>query len=337
MLLTCHYHPFPHSPSLTHSPCTTNRNCNLSLSFSIVTSRPLHLTAHRFSSLTTRADHFSLRSEHVAGDSNFDSLLSLLEFSCLLSSAVVSAAAAAVAGFKKELLVGIGSRAAPFGVAMLVAGVLIGAWIRRRQWRRVCVETGKGGLEVNLLERIEKLEEDLKSSATVVRVLSRQLEKLGVRFRVTRKALKDPIAETAALAQKNSEAARALAVQSDILEKELGEIQQVLLAMQEQQRKQLDLILAIGKAGEKGLLESQDKLRSENLLNSVQFCVSASSQPQPAISPRLPRQVFLTLLSKVTGTLITSHWGGNAIVVTTSSTLRNCTHGYGDYYPHLDL
>ncbi|TKY60260.1 EPIDERMAL PATTERNING FACTOR protein 1 [Spatholobus suberectus] len=82
--------------------------------------------------------------------------------------------------------------------------------------------------------------------------------------------------ETAALAQKNSEAARALAVQSDILEKELGEIQQVLLAMQEQQRKQLDLILAIGKAGEKGLLESQDKLRSENLLNSVQFCGKSS-------------------------------------------------------------
>jgi len=38
--------------------------------------------------------------------------------------------------------------------------------------------------------------------------------------------------KTAALAQKNSEAARELAAQSDILEKELGEIQQVLLAMQ---------------------------------------------------------------------------------------------------------
>ncbi|XP_028233091.1 uncharacterized protein LOC114413091 isoform X1 [Glycine soja] len=259
MLLTCYHHPFPHSFSSTstHSLCTTNRNCNLSLSFSIVTSRPLHLTtqnlnltAQRFNSLTVRADSFCLRSEHVAvaGVSNFDSLLSLLEFSCLLSSAVASAAAAVVAGSKNELLVGIGTRAAPFGGALLVVGVLVGAWIRRRQWRRACVETGKGGLEVNLLERIEKLEEDMRSSATVVRVLSRQLEKLGVRFRVTRKALKDPIAETAALAQKNSEAARALAVQSDILEKELGEIQQVLLAMQEQQRKQLDLILAIGKA-----------------------------------------------------------------------------------------
>jgi len=38
--------------------------------------------------------------------------------------------------------------------------------------------------------------------------------------------------KTAALAQKNSEAARALALQSDILEKELGEVQKVLLAMQ---------------------------------------------------------------------------------------------------------
>lgn len=38
--------------------------------------------------------------------------------------------------------------------------------------------------------------------------------------------------KTAALAQKNSEATRALAVQEDILEKELGEIQKVLLAMQ---------------------------------------------------------------------------------------------------------
>ena len=38
--------------------------------------------------------------------------------------------------------------------------------------------------------------------------------------------------KTEALAQTNSEATRALAVQEDILEKELGEIQKVLLAMQ---------------------------------------------------------------------------------------------------------
>lgn len=38
--------------------------------------------------------------------------------------------------------------------------------------------------------------------------------------------------QTAVLAQKNSEATRVLALQTEILEKELGEIQMVLLAMQ---------------------------------------------------------------------------------------------------------
>jgi len=37
--------------------------------------------------------------------------------------------------------------------------------------------------------------------------------------------------QTAASAQKNFEATRSLALQADILEKELGEIQKVLLAM----------------------------------------------------------------------------------------------------------
>ncbi|KAG2241214.1 hypothetical protein Bca52824_096802, partial [Brassica carinata] len=92
---------------------------------------------------------------------------------------------------------------------------------------RIC--KGEG---TNLIRRLEKLEEDLKTSTTIVRVLSRHLEKLGIRFRVTRKALKEPISETAALAQKNSEATRVLAAQQEILEKELGEIQKVLLAMQ---------------------------------------------------------------------------------------------------------
>lgn len=128
---------------------------------------------------------------------------------------------------------------------------MVGAVIRRRQWRRV----GGGGFSKgsasygnNLLRRVEKLEEDLRSSATLIRVLSRQLEKLGIRVLATRKAQKEPISETAALAQKNSEATRALAAQEDILEKELGEIQKALLAMQEQQQKQLELILAIAKA-----------------------------------------------------------------------------------------
>ncbi|KAE8637159.1 hypothetical protein CSA_004641 [Cucumis sativus] len=72
---------------------------------------------------------------------------------------------------------------------------------------------------------------------------------------VTRKTLKDPIAETAVLAQINSEDTRTLAVQEDILEKEFLEMQKVLLAMQEQQQKQLELIVAMGE--KRKLMESK--------------------------------------------------------------------------------
>ncbi|KAF7839930.1 uncharacterized protein G2W53_008412 [Senna tora] len=241
------------------------RNSTSTLSLSIL-SNPTHfrilklrsLRPEKFISFGSHYDPFRPRADEsdgavqkdVVGDFNLDSVLALAEFSFLLSSAILSvgfAVSSAIASSKKELFVAMGNRVVLWGVLALVGGVVIGAWIRRRQWRRICRETIKGGLEVNLLERIEKLEEDLRNSATIIRVLSRQLEKLGIRFRLTRKALKEPIAETAALSQKNSEATRALVVQSDILEKELGEIQKVLLAMQEQQQKQLDLILAIGK------------------------------------------------------------------------------------------
>ncbi|XP_057420554.1 uncharacterized protein LOC130714650 [Lotus japonicus] len=271
-----------HHPFVPHSLFTTNRICN-NLSLSIIPLPPLHLNntvkystpPHRFSSFTTHADSLRRRSEpSVAGDSSFDSFLSLLELTCLLSSVVVSAGVAVIAAWKKELLAVIGSRASVWGVLMLAVGVLTGAVIRRRQWRETVVTGGFAGSEVNLLQRIGKLEEDLRSSTNVVRVLSRQLEKLGIRFRVTRQSLKDPIAETAALAQKNSEAARALAVQSDILEKELGEMQQVLLAMQEQQQKQLDLILAIAKAGK--LWESKRETSEEH--NTLEVSNSASDE-----------------------------------------------------------
>lgn len=185
---------------------------------------------------------------------NIDALLSILEFLCLLSSAVV-----AIGFVVNSWFVGsqkwLGNRVLGVQCVVLVGGVIIGSVIRRRQWKRICMSNfsrsgSGGGLKgVNLLERIEKVEEDLRSSATIIRVLSRQLEKLGIRFRVTRKTLKDPITETATLAQKNSEATRALALQCERLEKELGEIQKFLLAMQDQQHKQLELILAIGKTG----------------------------------------------------------------------------------------
>ncbi|XP_004504099.1 uncharacterized protein [Cicer arietinum] len=272
-----HHHPFAHSPS---SLCTTI----------IIPLRPLHLntqilnlklptTTHRFTSITVHADSFRRRSQisvpkHVTGDSNFDSFLSFLELSCLLSSVIVSASVAVIAVWKKELFVAIGNRVSPWSVLLLVVGVLTGALIRRRKWRQTVVDGGFPVSEVNFLQRMEKLEEDLRSSAMVVRVLSRQLEKLGIRFRVTRKSLKEPITETAALAQKNSEAARALAMQSDILEKELGEIQKVLLAMQEQQRKQLDLILAIGKAGK--LWESKRETSEEH--GTIEMSNSAANE-----------------------------------------------------------
>ncbi|KAK7247401.1 hypothetical protein RIF29_42284 [Crotalaria pallida] len=279
MLLTCQHHLFiTHSPS-THSSLSFTRNHNLNLilnplpQFPILKPDPI-TRPQKFTPLRTHAHSIRLQPEPEPAspnhDANFDSLLSLLEISSLLSSAILTLAFAVNAVIKNDLLfAAIGNKVLVWGVLFMVFGVSIGAWIRRRQWKRVCRETVKDGLEVNLLERIEKLEEDLKSAVTVIRVLSRQLEKLGIRFRVTRKGLKDPITETAALAQKNSEAARALAVQAEILEKELGEMQQVLLAMQEQQRKQLDLILAIGKSGKlweskRETSEKQETLETSN-------------------------------------------------------------------------
>ncbi|XP_049380623.1 uncharacterized protein LOC125845209 [Solanum stenotomum] len=195
---------------------------------------------------------------------NFDGFLSILEFLCLLSSAVVAIGFAVnswVLGSQKWL----GNRVLAAQCVVLVGGVIIGSVIRRRQWRRICMNkfsrSGSDLKGVNLLERIEKVEEDLRSSATIIRVLTRQLEKLGIRFRVTRKTLKDPITEAAMLAQKNSEATLALALQGERLEKELGEIQKVLLAMQDQQHKQLELILAIGKTGK--LFENKRGLSQE--------------------------------------------------------------------------
>ncbi|KAK0606068.1 hypothetical protein LWI29_033848 [Acer saccharum] len=199
---------------------------------------------------------------------NLDSLLSISELVCLLSSTVITTGFVVnnlILGSKDAFLGLIGKRVLACGVLGLVCGVWIGSVIRRRQWWRICRETAREqpGGSVNLVERIEKLEEDLRSYATIIRVLSRQLEKLGIRFRVTRKALKEPISQTAALAQKNSEATRTLAMQEEVLEKELGEIQKVLLAMQEQQHKQLDLILAIGKTGK--LLESRREPSQEQV------------------------------------------------------------------------
>ncbi|KAJ8453185.1 hypothetical protein Cgig2_008069 [Carnegiea gigantea] len=194
---------------------------------------------------------------------NFDSFLSVVESLCLISSVVISVGCIVNRVFFRQQNLGLlelGNRVLVF---LLAGAVAVGSLIRTRQWRRVCgVPTSKSKLDSengNVIERIEKLEESTRSSTTIIRMLSRQLEKLGVRFQLHRKALKEPIAEfnmlaaapqqTAALAQKNSEATRALAVQADMLEKELAEVQKVLLAMQDQQQKQVELILAVAKSG----------------------------------------------------------------------------------------
>ncbi|KAK6125796.1 hypothetical protein DH2020_015320 [Rehmannia glutinosa] len=255
------------SPKFT-LPCpdsrTHLRNCRFS------TPQPRRFAALKIKATFEEPYGASQGQVNGSSSSNFDAFLSALEFLSLASSAAVSVYVAVRCGIQKGIGLGLlGSKILAWQCLVLVSGLAAGAMIRRRQWRRISgggFSRGPAFSGANLLDRVEKLEEDLRSTATIVQALSRRLEKLGIRFRVTRKALKEPIAETAALVQKNSEATRALAAQEDILEKELGEIQKVLLAMQEQQQKQLELILAIGKAGklwDTKRVKSRDQKASE--------------------------------------------------------------------------
>lgn len=126
---------------------------------------------------------------------------------------------------------------------------------------------GAAARGVDFAGRIGEVEESVRGVVAAVGVLSRTVEKLGVRFRVLRRTLRDPINETATLAQKNSEATRVLAAQEDLLEKELGEIQKVLYAMQEQQQKQLELILAIGEASR--ILDDKEDLPGNDTSSTI--------------------------------------------------------------------
>ena len=71
--------------------------------------------------------------------------------------------------------------------------MVIGNLVRWRQWQRM-FRVNENGVNADLVQRVEKVEQDLQSSVTIVRML-RHLEKLGIRFRVARKALKEPINE----------------------------------------------------------------------------------------------------------------------------------------------
>lgn len=206
-----------------------------------------------------------VRHRGVQGELSFDAFLSVAEILCILPPSIFSIGCLlglAIPSASKLFQCSLGNKFCVWQFFFLVSAVAIGGLIRRRQWRRICGDNERTAC-VDLIARIEKVEQDMKSSARIVQVLSKQLEKLGIRFRVTKKALKEPIAETAALAKKNSEVTRALAIQEGILEKELVEIQKILLAMQEQQRKQVELILAIGKAGK--LLECKKVSGKEQL------------------------------------------------------------------------
>ncbi|KAG6519152.1 uncharacterized protein LOC121967339 [Zingiber officinale] len=190
-------------------------------------------------------------SRDFRGCLGLDELLLVAEVLCVAPAVMCSIwvlASSAFTGALKGFHMSFGSNFFVLQYSLLVGAVVVGSMIRCRQWRRIC-RANKDGVVVGFVGRLEKVEEDIRSSATILRVLSKHLEKLDTRFRLTKKALKEPIRETAALAQKNSEATRALAIQEEILEKELREIQKILLGMQEQQQKQLELILALGKLG----------------------------------------------------------------------------------------
>ncbi|KAJ6996525.1 uncharacterized protein [Populus alba] len=297
-LATYHHHLFTNSPpriTLLFSSSSSSSSLslrNLSLSRHVTTS--LHSSNFHFKPQTPRNSFsFTLKAyqsdptihTQVSNQFNLDQFLSIAELLCIFSSSIITISYALNCTFSKTGALGVIGINTGFawGMVVMVSGVVIGAWIRRRQWWRICRETGREG-SLNLVGRIEKLEQDVRSSATIIRVLSRQLEKLGIRFRVTRKALKEPIVETAALAQKNSEATRALALQENILEKELGEMQKILLAMQDQQQKQLELILAIGKSGRsldnrREFVQEQELIKTSDLTEGVNQLETHETQP----------------------------------------------------------
>lgn len=130
---------------------------------------------------------------------NLDALLSAFEILCIVPSAIISIGCAVnytFLGSNKSFQPSFLNKFFAWQCVFLVGAVAISSFIRQRQWRRISKVSYKTGSEsFNLVDRIEKLEEDIKSSAKIIRVLTRQVEKLGIRFRVTRKTLKGPITE----------------------------------------------------------------------------------------------------------------------------------------------
>jgi len=78
---------------------------------------------------------------------------------------------------------------------LLVGAVAIGSLIRRRQSGRLRPAAGAAGVGGGLTGRVEKVEETVRGMVAAIAVLSRTVEKLGLRFRVLRRTLRDPITE----------------------------------------------------------------------------------------------------------------------------------------------
>ncbi|KAK9949542.1 hypothetical protein M0R45_005060 [Rubus argutus] len=139
----------PHFPISNHNPPKNPHNLS---SFNSHHHSRLRACESDGTLPTPRDDEF--------GDTfNLDYFLSIAEFLCLSSSAVVSigfALNSALPSAKNAAFLAMGNRVLASGALALVMAVGIGAWIRRRQWRRVCRESVKGGMDVNLFERIEK-------------------------------------------------------------------------------------------------------------------------------------------------------------------------------------
>lgn len=136
----------------------------------------------------------------AAGKINLDTLLSIAEGLCIVPS-VVFAVGGIFPEVSKLFRVGLGNTIFMWQFLFLAGAVVIGGLIRQRQWSyykkvyRENVATPNLGGDLNLIGRIDKVEEDLRSSVKMVKLLSKQLEKLGIRFRIARKSLKQPIAE----------------------------------------------------------------------------------------------------------------------------------------------
>lgn len=171
---------------------TSNRNTKPSIRHVIASPRSnLEIVRARASS-PLGSSSYDEETDSDGGGFDFSGFVSLAEAVCILSSAAVSVVLAANYAAAGE----IGKKVLSLGFVGLLCSVASGSWLRRRQWMRICKGArGEGDGGRDLIRRLEKLEEDLKTSTNVVRVLSRHLEKLGIRFRVTRKALKEPVSE----------------------------------------------------------------------------------------------------------------------------------------------